>query len=127
MDELCSRDFIAPQDGESLYSQTDCFQATYIFDIITRGYKKFDKNNFDTIFFALDINGAEVAWPLGFLVNEINKYSVAQLDKKSIISTEIFVCLNIFGIFLLSLSLVAVRNFWGRHSAFRKMMKGSNS
>jgi hypothetical protein len=117
---------VAPQDGESLYSQTDCFQATYIFDIITRGYKKFDNNNFDTIFFALDINGAEVAWPLGFVVNEINRFSAAKLDKKALIQTEMFVCLMVFGIFLLGLSLIAVRNFWGRHTAFRKMRSRSD-
>ena len=106
-----------------MYSETDCFQSSYIFDIITKGYKKFDESNFNTIFFALDINGAEVSWGLGFLVNEITQASVLGKVKKNFISTEIFVCIVIFGIFLMTLSILALRQFCSRYSSFKKMME----
>jgi hypothetical protein len=117
--------FIFPQNftshGELLYSETDCFQSSYIFDIITKGYKKFNESNFNTIFFARDINGAEVSWGLGFLVNEIMQASVWGKLKKSFISTEIFVCLIIFGIFLMTLSILALKQFCSRYSLLKKM------
>lgn len=125
INELCSPDFVQPTNN-SIYSQTDCFQSTYIFDVITSGYKKFDESNFNTIFFALDINGAEVSWALGFLVNEVTQASILGQLKKSLISTEIFVCLIIFGLFLLGLSVMALRIFCSRYKAFRKMMQQNN-
>jgi hypothetical protein len=94
--------------------------------VITSGYKKFDESNFNTIFFALDINGAEVSWALGFLVNEVTQASILGQLKKSLISTEIFVCLIIFGLFLLGLSVMALRIFCSRYKAFRKMMQQNN-
>ena len=118
IDELCSPEFTST---DVLYSQTDCVQSTYIFDVITRGYKNFDESNFGTIFFALDINGAEVSWALGFLVNEVTRVSLLGQLKTNFISDEIFVCLLIFGISLLGLSLMAIRKFRKKYVLFKSM------
>ena len=122
IEELCDPDFTTT---EVFYSQTDCFQSIYIFDVITRGYKAFDETNFNTIFFALDINGMEVSWALGFFVNEVSQASILGLLRTSFISVELFVCLVIFGLSLLGLSLMAVRLFTKRYFLFRAMMKSS--
>jgi hypothetical protein len=70
-----------------------------------------------------DINGAQVSWALGFLVNEVTQASIRGLLKTSFISVEIFVCLLLFGLFLLGLSLLAIRNFCKRYLLFRSMMR----
>jgi hypothetical protein len=64
-----------------------------------------------------------VSWALGFLVNEVTQASIRGLLRTTFISREIFVCLLIFAVSLLGLSLIALAQFCKRYSLFKAMMK----
>lgn len=49
-------------------SETDCFEVSFIFKKLIDGFS-FDQTNFQNIQFVSDIDGEEVSWPLGFIID----------------------------------------------------------
>ena len=88
---------------------------TYVMDVLTNGYK-FDDDSFDSIEFVESVDGEEVAWNLGFIVNKSNELEPNETSEgERKISGTVFGVLLAFGIVLILLCSVAIFFFHRSH------------
>ena len=90
--------------------ETGCFEVSLIFKILQDGFH-FDSEAFTNIDFVLDVEGEEVAWTLGFLVNESNNIDEAKEEGEHKISAIAFGLMTTFGILLMLLAAAALFMF----------------
>jgi len=71
MDEAAAKiEDLCNQNTEDVFGrETNCFEVMFIFEMITDGYR-FDEETFGNLEFVEKVEGQEVAWPLGFVVNK---------------------------------------------------------
>lgn len=93
--DLCQQ----PQECETC-SETDCFEVSYIFKILTDGLG-FNEDTFGNLKFVDEIEGSEVAWTLGYATMRSQEIGVPQGE--GLISTSVFAIWLGFGVALILL------------------------
>lgn len=108
---FCEKDWAQAEKeyGPSRFLKTLCFQAIYSYGFLTHGVK-FNPSSND-VFFTDKINGAEVGWSLGFMVNATNSipvesptYRISQQEFVSLL--VVFSSLTIIGLAMFIICVV---------------------
>ncbi|GFQ79491.1 ectonucleoside triphosphate diphosphohydrolase 1 [Trichonephila clavata] len=95
-------------ESQLQYVSRYCFAATYIIELLTSKYG-FDSTSWKNLEFSNQIEGADVGWSLGFMIDATNGIP-EEFPSPPVISLGIFVPLLIVSISMAFVSILVLRN-----------------